>query len=77
VVIDFFCDGARGWSIAERYGDDGRVALVHPLFDYPLIVPTYDLLTDTDVHILLAQANLIPSDFDGLYGALEYVKSDA
>jgi hypothetical protein len=77
VVIDFLCDNARGWHVEERYGDDGRVALVHPLFDYPIIVPTYDLLTDTDVHVIIGHANCIPADFDGLYGAQEYVKVDA
>ncbi|MEE8436533.1 MAG: hypothetical protein V3S64_17230 [bacterium] len=72
MVIDFLCDEPRNWQIGERYGDDGRVALLHPLFDYPVIVQTYDLLTDLEVNKILENANIPQSDFQGLYGVSDY-----
>lgn len=76
VLIDFLCDEPRNWRIGERYGDDGRIALLHSLRDFPVIVQTYDLLTDSEVNIILENANVPQSEFQNWYGASRYVSKD-
>jgi hypothetical protein len=61
VLLDFLCDASRNWRVAERYGEDGRVVLLNPNFDYPVIVQTYDLLTDREVNTILESAGIDPS----------------
>lgn len=60
VVISFLMD--KGWRVQiER---DAASALVHPECDYPLIVPTHDLLRPSEVADIMEQANIPLSEFE-------------
>jgi hypothetical protein len=41
---------------------------LNPNFDYPVIVQTYDLLTDREVNTILESAGIDPSEYREFYG---------
>jgi hypothetical protein len=62
-IIEFLQASPRNFRRIDEDQVEDHVYLLGPGFDFPVVIPTYDLLNRSEVEEIMLNANIAPAEY--------------